>query len=106
MREGKRSVWRKVLTLKLIVENLFLRTHNKKKKKTIFYFSYPRANSTFNSSLIYKPTPDIARRSLPIRVSGKGGGKIERRMNESGERGEGSFEKKLWKKRSEEGKSA
>lgn len=41
-----------------------------------------------------------------IRVSGKeeGEGDIERRMNENG--GEGSFEKKLWKKRSEEGKSA
>lgn len=43
-----------VSTLKLIVENL--RTQDK--KKTIFYFPYPRANSNFDSSLIYKPTPN------------------------------------------------
>lgn len=105
MREGKRSVGNEE-KFNVEIDRKFILVLRTQDKKTTFYFSYSRANSTFNSSLIYKLIPYTAQRSLLIRVSGKEGGEgdIERRMNENG--GEGSFEKKLWKKRSEEGKSA
>lgn len=53
MREGKRSVGNEE-KFNVEIDRKFILVLRTQDKKTTFYFSYPRANSTFNSSLIYK----------------------------------------------------